>query len=110
MICLLGVANHLGKFIPNLADSTKSLRELLSKKSYWTWEESQQSAFAKLKEDPNSSHLQSHTETIGSTDVSSYGLGAVLFQVLSDGNSRPVAYASRAHKRDMPRSRKSPQQ
>ena len=48
--CLLGMANRLGKFILNLADATKRLRDLLSKKNHWTWGEPQQTVFRKLKE------------------------------------------------------------
>ena len=33
----LGMANHLSKFTPNLADTTKCLRDLLTKKNHWTW-------------------------------------------------------------------------
>jgi len=97
---LLDMANHLGKFIPNLADTIKSLCDLLSKKSHWTWGEPQQTAIKKLKEKLSATPVLAmydlRKEIIVSADVSSYGLGAVLLQVQSDVNYRPVAYASRA--------------
>ena len=34
----LGMTNQLSKFIPNLADKTNSLKELLHKNCQWTWE------------------------------------------------------------------------
>jgi len=45
----LGKANHLSKFMPNLADTTKNLHDLLVKNNHWTWAEPQQTAFVKLK-------------------------------------------------------------
>ena len=41
----LGMLNQLGKFIPQLAEATKPLRELLSAKNQWLWSSSQQQAF-----------------------------------------------------------------
>lgn len=37
----MGMINHLGKFIPNLADLSEPLRQLLCKDSVWVWGESQ---------------------------------------------------------------------
>ena len=42
----LGMVNHMGKFIPNLAEKTKPLRELLQKDAGWI---SEQSSFEELK-------------------------------------------------------------
>ena len=44
----LGMTNHLSKFTPNLAETTKSLRDLLAKKNHWTWGEPQQTVFEKI--------------------------------------------------------------
>ncbi len=44
----LGMVNHLTKFTPNLADMTKSLRDLLSKESHWCWGEPQKTAFQEI--------------------------------------------------------------
>ena len=46
---LLGLAQYLSKFLPHLADVTKSLRVLTQKDTDWVWEEPQQKAFEDLK-------------------------------------------------------------
>ena len=96
----LGMTNHLSKFTPNLAEATKNLRDLLAKKNHWTWGEPQQKAFEKIKQQLSSSPVLAiynpEKQTIVAADASSYGLGAVLSQIQSDGTSRAVAYASRS--------------
>ena len=96
----LGMTNHLSKFTPNLAETTKSLRDLLAKKNQWSWGEPQQKAFEKIKLQLSSSPVLAiynpEKETIVAADASSYGLGAVLTKIQSDGKPRAVAYASRA--------------
>lgn len=42
----LGMVNQLGRFIPQLSDKDKSLRDLLSKKNSWIWD--QDAAFKEL--------------------------------------------------------------
>ena len=51
----MGMTNHLSKFTPNLSETTKSLRDLLSKKNHWTWGEPQQASFEKIKQQLSSS-------------------------------------------------------
>ncbi len=96
----LGMANHLGKFSPRLADLTKPLRDLLSNKSHWCWDDTQQQAFEDVKRELSTSPVLAlfdpSRETTLSADASSYGLGAVLLQKQPEGEMRPVAYASRA--------------
>ena len=49
-IChFLGMYNQLSKFVPNLENETKPLRDLLCKDCLWTWERLQQDALEKLK-------------------------------------------------------------
>ena len=96
----LGMVNQLMKFVPNLAEKTKPLRDLLCKDRDWIWGPDQQNAFATLKKDlatPEILALYSpDRETVVSADSSSFGLGAVLLQRQSNGLLHPVAYASRS--------------
>ena len=48
---LLGMVNQLGKFSPNIAELSKSLRELLSAKKPWLWTPTQDKGFINLKKD-----------------------------------------------------------
>ena len=41
----LGMVNHVGKFIPSLADLNEPLRQLLHKDAAWTWEASPSNSF-----------------------------------------------------------------
>ncbi|XP_028514411.1 uncharacterized protein K02A2.6 [Exaiptasia diaphana] len=95
----LGMVNQVGKYIPNLADLTKPLRELLVKENAWVWNEAQATAFEvikdKLSSTPTLAIYDPTLETRVSADASSYGLGAVLKQKHADV-WKPVAYISRA--------------
>lgn len=95
----LGMVTQLGKFIPNLAEKDKALRDLLSKKNHWYWGPDQQRAFTDLKHELSSTPVlqlyDPNRELKISADASSYGLGGVLLQRHQDGWS-PVAYASRS--------------
>ena len=94
----MGMVNHLGKFIPNLAELTEPLRNLLSKKNHWLWERAPTDAFDNIKKILASTTVLAHynhqAETIVSADASSFGVGAVLLQRQDNGDWRPVAYAS----------------
>ena len=46
----LGVANQMSKFVPNLAEKSQPLRELLVKDNQWVWDEPQRKAFELIKE------------------------------------------------------------
>ena len=48
--CFLGMANHLSKFLPNLAEKTTPRREFLNKKNEWVWGEPQCQAFEDVKQ------------------------------------------------------------
>lgn len=95
----LGMVNQLGKFIPNLAEKDKPLRDLLSTKNMWYWGHDQQKAFHNLKQELSSPpvlQLYNPNKPLKiSADASSFGLGAVMLQKEGDVWS-PVAYASRS--------------
>ena len=96
----LGMANQLGKFLPSLAEMSKSLRDLLSKNNMWSWGEPQAKAFQAVKKALSSSPIlafyKPDSETIISADASSFGVGGVLLQKQLDGLWKPIAFASRA--------------
>ena len=92
--------NQLSKFYPNLANSSKPLRDLLNTMNHWYWGTSQQKCFDDLKEELNSKCLLTLFEPnrlfIVSADASSYGSGGVLCQRQPDGKLNPIAYVSRS--------------
>ncbi len=96
----LGMVNHVGKFVPRLADLNEPLRQLLHKDAIWTWEAAHRVAFLNIKEVLMSSEVLARydpiKETVVAADASATGIGAVLIQIQEDGNRRPVYYASRS--------------
>ena len=97
----LGMANQLSKFTPNVAEITKPLRNLLSHRNQWCWEETQRSAFKQVKhvltKSPVLGAFDPSLATTVSADASSYGIGGVLLQKQKSGEVRPVAYISKGH-------------
>ena len=96
----LGMANQMSKFVPNLADKMKPLRELLLKNKQWTWEQPQREAFASIKDllstAPVLALYDPNAKIIVSADALSHGIGAVLLQKQSNGDTKPIAYISRS--------------
>ena len=82
----LGMVNHVGKFVPRLADLNEPLRQLLHKDAVWRWEIAHQTAFLRIKEVLMSSEVLARydpqKETIVAADASAIGVGAVLITVV----------------------------
>ena len=95
----LGMVNQLGRFVPQLSERDKPLRDLLAKKNCWVWGVDQARAFQDLKDALTSTPVLAmydpNRECKVSADASSYGLGGVLLQKW-DEEWRPVAYMSRS--------------
>ena len=92
---LLGLVQYLSKFLPNLSDMIKPLRELTQQDIEWCWEDAQITALNQLKEAvtciPVLRYYNLNEEVTLQCDASQSGLGAALLQ-----KGQPVAYASRA--------------
>ena len=69
----LGMVNQFGKFIPRLAEKTKALRDLLSKKNESLWGSEQQQAFTQLKAELSSTAALAHYDTTKLTIVPADG-------------------------------------
>lgn len=91
----LGMANYMLSFLPNLADVTLPLREVIKKSNRFVWMESQQEAFdlvkKKLAEAPTLAIYDPEKEVAIYTDASDRGIGAVMLQ-----EGKAVAYHSHA--------------
>ena len=91
----LGLAQYLAKFLPNLSDITKPLRDITQNDVQFVWEDAQKEAFKKRKEavtvTPVLRYCNLDEEVTLQGDASQTGLGAALLQ-----KGQPVAYASRA--------------
>ena len=91
----LGMATYMSSFIPNLADHTAPLRNLLKENADFTWNPSHSKAFEKVKAlictTTTLAYYDRNEPVVLHVDASIKGLGAVLFQ-----NDKPIAFASKA--------------
>ena len=94
----LGVVNYYAKFVKQIS-TVASLYKLLEQKTTWSWEKPQKQAFklanARLTSSGVLTHFDPHKKVILSSDVSPYGIGAVISHEMKDGES-PIAFASRS--------------
>ena len=86
--------------MPELADTTKPLCDLLHSKNQWVWDQPQQSAFHITKTILSSTPVLCLDDlsfpTKVSANASSYGLGAAFLQKQTNGQWKLVAYSSQA--------------
>jgi len=92
---LLGMATYMSSFIPNLADHTAPLRNLLKENVDFAWNPSHSKAFEKVKSlictTTTLAYYDRNEPVVLHVDASSKGLGAALFQ-----ENKPIAFASKA--------------
>ena len=95
----LGAIQYLSKYIENLSAQTDILRKLLKKQNKWICTDEHTKAFNNLKklitQLPCLAHYNPKSENILTTDASTKGLGATLWQKQKDGNLKPIGFASR---------------
>ena len=86
-------------FLPNLATTLHPLHDLLQKGRPRKWTEKCERAFVKSKRQLQDSLLLVHYDLKKSLrlacDASTYGVGAVIFHVMENGEEKPIAFASR---------------
>ena len=91
----LGMATYMSSFIPNLADHTAPLRNLLKENVDFAWNPSHLKAFEKVKAlictTTTLAYYDRNEPVVLHVDASIKGLGAALFQ-----NDKPIAFASKA--------------
>ena len=94
----VGLMNYYGKFIPQISTLLAPLYKLLEKDQVWNWTPECENTFRKCQSVLSSSavlvHYDNNQPLKLACDASSYGLGAVLSHVFTDGE-RPIAFASR---------------
>ena len=95
----LGLTSWYAKFIPNYAAVVEPLRALLRGSVSFVWTEAAQQSFGRVKElivhSPALALFNPELPTIVTTDVSDYGIGAVITQLHPEGTEKTVAFASR---------------
>lgn len=91
----LGVANYMQSFIPNLSETTATLRELLKKNAVFNWTENHSHVVERIKnlivESPILKPFDENKNIEIQTDASKSGLGCCMWQ---DGC--PISFASRS--------------
>lgn len=95
----LGLANYVGKFIPNLSSISTPLRDMTRKGVRFRWTKETDKAFEAVKRALcNPKHLgfyNPNSKTTLIVDASGTGLGAVLIQS-DNGKQRVISYASKS--------------
>ncbi|CAI6367348.1 unnamed protein product [Macrosiphum euphorbiae] len=93
---VLGMINYCGRFIPNLAEKTKPLRNLITANRKWSWSTTEQTAFEELKEsivkNVSNAYYDIHKQTELIVDAGPEGIAAILAQ----SPNKIIACASKA--------------
>ena len=97
----LGLANQLGQFVPDLANATSHLRDLLRKDVVFQWLEDHEKSFLLVKTILTSNlvvnHFDPSKKTVLVTDASRlFGLGFALLQYDASGKHSLIQCGSRA--------------
>ena len=99
MKTFLRAIQNLSKYIENLSARTDLLTQLLKKNIEWIWTPEHSEAFTQLKnkitEIPCLAHYNSNLPNTLTSDASTKGLGATLWQEQHNGELKPIAFASR---------------
>jgi len=95
VVRLNGMVKCLSRFLPNLSDVMKPLRDLTHKDVEWCWSDAQERAWGEVKgpiaSAPVLAHYKPDEPLAVQCDSSQAGLGADLMQ-----GGHPIAYASLA--------------
>ena len=95
----LGAIQYLSKHIENLSAQTDILRQFLKKDNELNWTTEHTKAFENLKQKITEilclAHYNSDYPNVITTDASTKGLGATLWQEQPDGKLKPIGFASR---------------
>ena len=95
----LGAIQYFAKFIPNLSEKTDNMKQFLKKNTKWEWAEERNTDFNKIKKEltsqPCLAHYNGNKENIVTTDACGTGFGIALWQKQSNGDLKPIAFASR---------------
>lgn len=91
----LGLVNYLRNFMPNVAEITSPLRQLIKKNSEFIWNETHTERIRILKNiltsEPVLQNFNPNIKSTIQTDSSMNGIGCVLLQ-----NGKPICYASKS--------------
>ncbi|XP_055633240.1 uncharacterized protein K02A2.6-like [Toxorhynchites rutilus septentrionalis] len=96
----LGLITYVARFIPQLAEKTASLRQLLKSGEKFIWNHVHDHAFEQIKSAVCSAtflgYFNPKNTSIVITDASPTGIGAVLLQQDTNGVRRIISFASKA--------------
>ena len=94
----LWATQYLSKYIENLSANTDFLRKLLKTKNDWIWTDEHTNVFNKLEEGITKiqclAHCNAQSKNIITTDASTKGMGATLWQKQITGKLKLTGVAS----------------